>query len=91
MARAADGGLEIVDVASVGEDKLLIHDPARTDPGLAFSLARLANDPTQPTPIGIFRAVERPVYGRGGGVRPEPATEVELEELLLRGDTWTVA
>ena len=91
VARAADGGLEIVDVASVGEDALLIHDPSRPDPSLAFSLARLANDPSQPTPIGIFRAVERPVYGRGGGVRPEPASEAELEELLLRGDTWTVA
>jgi 2-oxoglutarate/2-oxoacid ferredoxin oxidoreductase subunit beta len=91
VARAADGGLEIVDVASVGEDALLIHDPSRMDPSLAFSLARLANDPTQPTPIGIFRAVERPVYGRSGAVRPESASEAELEELLLRGDTWTVA
>jgi 2-oxoglutarate ferredoxin oxidoreductase subunit beta len=91
VARAADGGLEIVDVANVGEDALLVHDPSRPDPSLAFSLARLANDPTQPTPIGIFRAVERPVYGRGGNVRPEPASEAELEELLLRGDTWTVA
>jgi len=91
VARAADGGLEIVDVADAGEDALIIHDPGRPDPSLAFSLARLAEDPTQPTPIGIFRAVERPVYGRGGGVRPEPASEAELEELLLRGDTWTVA
>jgi 2-oxoglutarate/2-oxoacid ferredoxin oxidoreductase subunit beta len=91
VARAADGGLEIVDVADAGEDALIIHDPARPDPSLAFSLARLAEDPTQPTPIGIFRAVERPVYGRGGNVRPEPASEAELEELLLRGDTWTVS
>ena len=91
VARAADGGLEIVDVASVGQDALLVHDPSRTDPSLAFSLARLANDPSQPTPIGIFRSVERPVYGRNGGVRPEPASEAELEELLLRGDTWTVS
>jgi 2-oxoglutarate ferredoxin oxidoreductase subunit beta len=91
VARAADGGLEIVDVASVGEDVLLVHDPTRPDPSLAFSLARLANDPSQPTPIGIFRSVERRVFGRNGGARPEPASEVELQELLLRGDTWTVA
>jgi 2-oxoglutarate ferredoxin oxidoreductase subunit beta len=91
VARAADGGLEIVDVEEVGEDALIIHDPGRTDPGLAFSLARLADDPTQPTPIGIFRAVECPVYGRGDAVRGEPAAETELEELLLRGDTWTVS
>jgi 2-oxoglutarate/2-oxoacid ferredoxin oxidoreductase subunit beta len=91
VARVSDGGLEIVDVDSVGEEALIVHDPSRTDPGLAFSLARLADDPTQPTPIGIFRSVQRPVYGRGDPVRTEPAAEAELEELLLRGDTWTVA
>jgi 2-oxoglutarate ferredoxin oxidoreductase subunit beta len=60
------------------------------DPALAYALARLAEDPTGPTPIGIFRQVERPVYGRE---RPgsEPASEQQLAELLLAGDTWTVA
>jgi len=90
VARAADGGLEIVEVASAGEDSLIVHDPGRTDPGLAFSLARLADDPSQPTPIGIFRSVERPAFGRNGTPLPAPASESELEELLLRGDTWTV-
>jgi 2-oxoglutarate ferredoxin oxidoreductase subunit beta len=37
------GQLEIVDVAEVGEDKLLVHDAHRADPGLAFSLSRLAD------------------------------------------------
>jgi 2-oxoglutarate ferredoxin oxidoreductase subunit beta len=91
VARSADGGLEIVDVASVGEQSLIVHDPHRTDPGLAFSLARLAEDPTGPTPIGIFRSVQRPVYGRGGEVASEPASDAMLGELLLSGDNWTVA
>jgi 2-oxoglutarate ferredoxin oxidoreductase subunit beta len=90
VARAADGGLEIVDVADAGADALIVHDPRRRDPGLAFSLARLAEDPTGPTPIGIFRQVERPVYFRSAPVVSEPATEAELAELLWRGDTWTV-
>jgi 2-oxoglutarate/2-oxoacid ferredoxin oxidoreductase subunit beta len=90
VARAADGGLEIVDVADAGEDKLIVHDPGRSDPGLAFSLARLADDPTVPTPIGIFRQVERHVYGRGGPDRTTPATDVELSDLLLGADSWTV-
>src|SRR5207302_1662174 len=55
VARAADGGLEIVEVGDGGEEDLIVHDPARPDPSLAFSLARLAADPTGPTPIGIFR------------------------------------
>jgi 2-oxoglutarate ferredoxin oxidoreductase subunit beta len=91
VARAGDGHLAIVDVADVGEDALIVHDPGRQDPGLAFSLARLAQDPTVPTPIGIFRDVQRPVYGRSGTVRPTSATEVELADLLLGADSWTVA
>jgi 2-oxoglutarate/2-oxoacid ferredoxin oxidoreductase subunit beta len=91
VARGPDGGLAIVDVADVGEDALIVHDPSRPDPGLAFSLARLADNPTVPTPIGIFRDVQRHVFGRNGGRRSEPATEVELADLLLGADSWTVA
>jgi 2-oxoglutarate ferredoxin oxidoreductase subunit beta len=91
VARGADGGLELVNVADVGEDALIVHDPARLDPGVAFSLARLAEDPTGPTPIGIFRDVQRAVYGRDGRVPAEPAGVDELGELLLSGDTWTIS
>ncbi|MGI8573420.1 MAG: 2-oxoacid:ferredoxin oxidoreductase subunit beta [Solirubrobacteraceae bacterium] len=91
VARGRHGGLEIVEVAAVGEDSLIVHDPARDDAGLAFSLARLAEDPSGPTPIGIFRSVARPVFGRPSRVRHEPAGEDELAELLASGDTWTVA
>jgi 2-oxoglutarate ferredoxin oxidoreductase subunit beta len=90
VARGRDGHLEIVNVADVGEDALIVHDPTVSDPGLAFSLARLAEDPTGPTPIGIFRDVERPVFGRSGRVRTEQASDAELAELLMSGDTWTV-
>jgi 2-oxoglutarate ferredoxin oxidoreductase subunit beta len=88
VARMPDGHLAIVDVADVGEDALIVHDPGRQDPGLAFSLARLADDPTGPTPIGMFRDVVRPVYGRAAarGV----GTDDQLSNLLLAGDTWTV-
>jgi 2-oxoglutarate ferredoxin oxidoreductase subunit beta len=89
VIRGADGCLEIVDVATVGEDALLVHDPARQDPGLAFSLAKLAETPTGPTPIGIFRDVDRPAYHQRSAA--EPATEAQLAGLLMAGDTWTVA
>jgi 2-oxoglutarate ferredoxin oxidoreductase subunit beta len=90
VARGPDGGLAIVDVADVGEDALIVHDPTRPDPGLAFSLARLADNPSQPTPIGIFRDVQRPVFARHGSIRRTPATEVELTDLLVGSDSWTV-
>jgi 2-oxoglutarate/2-oxoacid ferredoxin oxidoreductase subunit beta len=88
VIRGPDGCLTVVDVADVDESELLIHDPARADPGQAFSLAKLAEMPTGPTPIGIFRDVERPAFRRGA---TEPATESQLSELLFAGDTWTVA
>ena len=91
VARANDGGLAIVDVADVGEDALIVHDPHRADPGLAFSLARLAEDPTGPTPIGIFRDVDRPVFGRTGPAVAAGASDEELTELMLGGDSWSVA
>jgi len=90
VALGADGALRIVDVAEAGEDALLVHDPARKDPSLAFALARLAEDPTGPTPIGIFRSVERQVFGRVASAGAKPASEAELAQLLLAGDTWTV-
>ncbi|HLJ03983.1 MAG TPA: 2-oxoacid:ferredoxin oxidoreductase subunit beta [Solirubrobacteraceae bacterium] len=90
VARAPDGHLAIVEVADVGEEALIVHDPARADPGLAFSLARLADEPTGPTPIGIFRDVKRHVFARDGKIRAETASEGELAELLLAGDTWTI-
>ena len=56
------GEAEIVTVADVGEDKLLVHDAHRPDPTVAFALSRLADQPTMPTPVGVFRDVDRPTY-----------------------------
>ncbi len=94
VRQRSDGGLEIVEVADVGEEALLLHDARRDDPSLAFSLANLSQRPTGPTPIGIFRAVERPVYGEAMIEQLARAQEKlgpgDLETLLHSGDTWTV-
>jgi 2-oxoglutarate ferredoxin oxidoreductase subunit beta len=94
VARDSAGHLEIVDVADVGEDALVVHDVHRHDPSLAFSLAHLAERPTGPTPIGIFRSIERPVYAEVVGRELEAAranvTDEDLAALLRAGDTWTV-
>jgi 2-oxoglutarate/2-oxoacid ferredoxin oxidoreductase subunit beta len=94
VVRGPDGRLELVDVADVGEDALLVHDATRQEPSLAFELAHLSARPTGPTPVGVFRDVERPVYGAElAASLDEARTEVgveELEGLLHSGDTWTV-
>jgi 2-oxoglutarate ferredoxin oxidoreductase subunit beta len=90
IARARDGSLEIVQAAEVDEDALVVHDPKAADPGLAYSLARLAEEPSGPTPIGIFREVQRPVFRRAQGNAQAPS-EDQLGRLLLTEDAWTVA
>ena len=89
-----DGRLEVVDVAQVGEEALLVHDEDRDDPSLAFALSRIAEGPTQPTPFGVFRSVNRPVYGelmeQQLGLAAEKQGPGDLERLLRTGDTWTV-
>jgi 2-oxoglutarate ferredoxin oxidoreductase subunit beta len=95
VIRGESGRLELVEVADVGEDALVVHDAHRTEPSLAFELAHLAARPTGPTPIGTFRAVERPVYGAELSASLEQSrSEVgtaELEALLHSGETWTVS
>jgi 2-oxoglutarate ferredoxin oxidoreductase subunit beta len=95
VVRGPDGGLRIADVADVGEDQLLVHDARDPNPSQAFALAHLAPRPCGPTPIGVFRAVERPTYGETMARELEEAREglgaQELNELLRSGDTWTVS
>ena len=89
-----DGGLEVVEVAQVGEDALVVHDEHRVDPGLAFALAHLSSGPHEPTPFGVLRDVDRPDYGTL--VREQIAQvrarkgEGDLDALLASGTTWTV-
>ncbi len=90
----AFGECEIVDVADVGEDALLVHDEHRHDPALAFALSRLSSAPTMPTPVGIFRDVSRPTYE--AEVQRQLVTAAErqgpgdLAALIGAGATWDV-
>jgi 2-oxoglutarate ferredoxin oxidoreductase subunit beta len=90
-----DGSARIVDVAEVGEERLLVHDEHRDDPSLAFALSRLSTGPTTPTPIGVFRAVERPHYGGLVDQQLMAAAQNkgpgDLAKLLSSGSTWSVS
>ena len=89
-----DGQLEIVDVADVGVDALLVHEIHRQDPSLASALARLSNDDRSPTPFGIFRQVERPEYASAVAkqlVQASAKGPGDLGGLLRSNGTWMVA
>jgi 2-oxoglutarate ferredoxin oxidoreductase subunit beta len=86
---------EIVDLSTgkFSKDDLLFHDE-KADPALVNVLARMRH-PEFPEPIGVFRAIEQPVYedqvidqidssiqSRGAG---------DLNKLFNAGETWQVA
>jgi 2-oxoglutarate ferredoxin oxidoreductase subunit beta len=89
------GEAQIVRVDDVGEDRLVVHDEHRADPSLAFALSRLAERPETPTPMGVFRDVERPTYEGEMQRQLVEATERsgpgDLDALLRSAPTWTVA
>ena len=88
------GETEVADVADVGEDRLLVHDEHRDDPSLAFALSRLADTPTVPTPVGVFRDVDRPIYEGEVQRQLVGASEQrgpgDLATLIGSGATWEV-
>ncbi|HEY6625104.1 MAG TPA: 2-oxoacid:ferredoxin oxidoreductase subunit beta [Acidimicrobiales bacterium] len=90
-----DGSLEVVSVADVGEAALLVHDEHQDSPGLAFQLSRLSRGPYEPTPIGVFRDVDRPDYGSSMNRQLDDAVEKkgtgDLAGLLRSGSSWTVS
>ncbi|MCL6441038.1 MAG: 2-oxoacid:ferredoxin oxidoreductase subunit beta [Thermoleophilum sp.] len=95
LVRGDDGSLEVVKVSDVGEDALVVHDAKNPDPTLAFQLAQFAPRPLGPTPVGVFRAVDAPVWGADLAAElraaHERVGEGELAALLRQGETWTVA
>jgi 2-oxoglutarate ferredoxin oxidoreductase subunit beta len=88
------GSLEVVNVADVGVDALLVHDPAADEPELAFALSRLGNVDGGVTPLGVFRAVNRTAYDDAARDQVATATTTkgpgDLTKLLAAADTWTV-
>jgi 2-oxoglutarate ferredoxin oxidoreductase subunit beta len=90
----AFGECEIVDVADVGVDRLVVHDEHRPDPSLAFAISRISHAPTMPTPVGVFRDVARPVYEAAVQAQLAAASDRngpgDLEALIGSGSTWTV-
>jgi 2-oxoglutarate ferredoxin oxidoreductase subunit beta len=89
-----DGSAEVVDVAEVGEDALLVHDAHAEEPSIAFALSRLTGGTVGAAPIGVLRDVKRAVYDDRMSEQIDAATEKsgsgELEALLHSGDTWTI-
>jgi 2-oxoglutarate ferredoxin oxidoreductase subunit beta len=94
VVQRPDGHLEIVDVADVGADALLVHDVMAPEPGLAFALSRLSSGVQEPTPVGVFRDVQRSEYGQDMLDQIVAAQSAkgqgDLAALFRSASTWTV-
>ena len=60
----------------------------------SVALSRIADHPETPTPVGVFRAVERPTYEgemqRQLAAAAEKSGPGDLAGLLRSAPTWTV-
>ena len=96
VVRGPDGSLRIDDVADGRRGRAARPRRARPEPEPGVRpRPPQRRGPPGPTPIGVFRAVERPVYGEAHDPRargsPRRASAPRSSTRLLRsGDTWTV-
>ncbi|GAA3655358.1 2-oxoacid:ferredoxin oxidoreductase subunit beta [Nocardioides ginsengisoli] len=100
LVRAASGGVEVVETASVAAEAILVHDAHNPDPSTAFAISRLTDAGyLNRSPIGIFRQVDRPTYDDQARAQVATATEAvagkgtpeeRLAQLIGAGDTWTI-
>lgn len=88
------GAARIAEVADVGIDAIHVHDAHAESPATAFALSRLSHGPFGPTPIGVFRSVERPVYEtmlqqqiHDAQTKKGPG---DLSALIASAGTWVV-
>ena len=86
---------EVVELGNgVTESDLLVHDERSPEPSLAYLLSRMRH-PEFPEPIGVFRAVERPVYDDELNKQLDSARRAKgarnLDELFHAGETWDVS
>jgi 2-oxoglutarate ferredoxin oxidoreductase subunit beta len=86
---------EVVELGKgISEDDLLFHDEQAPEPSLAYLLSRLRHEDGFPEPIGVFRAVEAPMYDEELNRQIEVVRQRkgpgDLNELFASGETWVV-
>lgn len=88
-----DGEARIKPTSSVNPDQILVHDPSRENPSVAFSISRLSHTPHGPTPLGVFRNISRPTYGsemQQQIVDAQDRGPADLDALFGSAGTWEV-
>ena len=90
-----NGSMKVVELSSVSESDLIVHNANNPDPSYAFALSRLSSSELDHVPVGIFRDVALPEYSTM--VNQQIADVISkdgagnLDSLLASGDTWEVS
>ena len=86
----------IVDLTtgSFTKDDLLVHDEFSEEPILAMILAHITDEPAFPTPIGVFRQIEKETFDGAIASQIDFVTEKrgkgDLKKALFGANTWEV-
>ncbi|MFV2000978.1 MAG: 2-oxoacid:ferredoxin oxidoreductase subunit beta [Acidimicrobiia bacterium] len=88
-------GARVVEISSAGERNIHVHDASEPNPSVAFALSRLSYGPYGPTPLGVFRNVDVPDFGREMERQIAEAQKDkgpgDLSSLLRSRGTWEVS
>ncbi len=75
-------------------EELFKHDEKNPDPGYAFMLSGLTENPELPTPLGVFRELEQDSFDKMFHQQIEDVKKDkgkgDIKKLLLTGETWTI-
>ena len=71
----------------------MVHDERAAEPSLAYLLSRM-HAPDFPEPIGVFRAIDRPIYDERLNAQVAQAQRAQgvgdLQKMFTEGETWVV-
>jgi 2-oxoglutarate ferredoxin oxidoreductase subunit beta len=87
------GGLRIAETNQVDASEIVVHDAHRENPAYAFALSRLSSQDLRYSPMGVFRAIQKPTYDAMMAdqlVQARNERAPDLQGLLTGNDTWTV-
>ncbi|MBU1100339.1 MAG: 2-oxoacid:ferredoxin oxidoreductase subunit beta [Bacteroidetes bacterium] len=89
-------GISVIDLNDKNNsiEDVMIHRETDINPMRAFILANMTYDHSMPTPVGVFRRVQKSTYDESVKVQLEKVTAKKgvgtLQNLLYSGNTWEV-
>ena len=92
--RNADGSVFTDRISDANRSSVVVHNENVEDPASAFAMARLTHSNREPTPMGVFRDVNRTEFGAAATAQIASAQALkgtgDLASLLRSNGSWTI-